>query len=343
MSEIVTLARHAMATRFELVLHGNNPVALRAAGETALDEIERLEDILSLYRSSSEIAHLNARAAHEPVRVSVPVFRLIKQAVDLAAESNGAFDPTIGPLMRCWGFMADHGRVPSDEELAAAKAKVGWQGVHLDPSNFTVRFARPGMLIDLGAIGKGYAIDCAVDLLREAEVESALIHGGTSSIYGIGHPPDAQAWTIALRSPLTPLTPLTPTDNPDQTAKIVRQESGLPGPPSGDPLLKLPTISLRDRALSVSAAWGKCFQTADKRYGHVIDPRTGFPAGDTFFTAVTLPSTTESDAFSTALLTLGSVGLPEMLRWRPAATAVLVQAGPSAPAVLTTDHNMMRG
>src|SRR5437868_1755171 len=101
----VTLARHAMATRFELVLHGENPVALRAAGEEALEEISRLECQLSLYRPDSEIAHVNLRAARETVRVTPPVFFLLEHAKRLHQETAGAFDVTIGPLVRCWGFM----------------------------------------------------------------------------------------------------------------------------------------------------------------------------------------------------------------------------------------------
>ncbi len=380
--EPVTLARHAMATRFELVLHGANPVALRAAGEAALDEIERLEGVLSLYRPSSEIANVNALAADMPVRVSVPVFRLIQQALELARETGGAFDVTIGPLMRCWGFMADSGRVPNADELAEARARVGWQFVELDPGEFTVRFGRPGMMLDLGAIGKGYAIDMAVDLLREAGVESALIHGGTSSIYAIGHPPEAPAWKVAVRGPEDSAElergpgshePRTRTARP-HPAPIPQcgietnlrggevhgelkpapfhancgQEPGTSGR-AGAPLpaaetvpfqgrrasesapyllvpeavADLPTYSLRDMALSVSAVWGKSFQTADKRYGHVIDPRTGQPAGDAVLAAVSLPSTTETDALSTALLTLGRTGVAEIVRCRPEANCLV--------------------
>lgn len=310
--EPVTLARHAMATRFEMVLHGAKPTALRAAGEAALDEIERLEGVLSLYRPSSEIANVNAGAADEPVRVSVPVFRLIQRALDLARETAGAFDVTIGPLMRCWGFMADSGRVPTADELAEARARVGWQFVELDPGEFTVRFGRPGMMLDLGAIGKGYAIDVAVDFLREAGVESALIHGGTSSIYAMGHPPDAPAWKVAVRGPEDALESGTAPPHP-----VAIPQGGT------SEVADLPTYLLRDTALSVSAVWGKSFQTADKRYGHVIDPRTGQPAGDAVLAAVSLPSTTETDALSTALLTLGRAGVAEIVRCRPEAKCLV--------------------
>src|SRR5439155_10277269 len=110
---VLTLARLAMATRFEIVLHGDNPIALRAAGEEALAEIDRLEAQLSLYRPTSEIAHVNARAAREPVRVSPTLFALLQHAQKLHAETQGAFDITIAPLVRCWGFTGGMGRMPS--------------------------------------------------------------------------------------------------------------------------------------------------------------------------------------------------------------------------------------
>ena len=157
--QTVALARHAMATRFEILLHGHDPVALRAAGEEALDEIERLEAQLSLYRPTSEIAHLNARAANGPVRVSPDLFRLLQHAQRLYEETAGAFDITIAPLMRCWGFMGDNGRLPDADELAEARARTGMGLVELRSADFTVRYAHAGVMLDLGAIGKGHAIE----------------------------------------------------------------------------------------------------------------------------------------------------------------------------------------
>jgi len=186
----VRLACSAMATRFEMVLHGEDAMALRAAGEEAIAEIERLEERLSLYRPSSEIAGLNARAARGPVRVTPPVFALLQRAQQLHKETGGAFDITIGPLVRCWGFMGSSGRMPTAQEIAEARALVGMDLVHLEPQGFSVQFAREGVMLDLGAIGKGYAIECAAELLREAGVTSALLHGGTSTVYALGHAPE---------------------------------------------------------------------------------------------------------------------------------------------------------
>ena len=279
-----------MATRFELVLHGDDSVALRAAGEEALGEIERIEALLSLYRNTSEIAHINARAARGSVRVSPPVFRLLEQARRLSEQTGGAFDITIAPLVRCWGFMGGTGQMPTPEAIEEARAGVGMRHVQLNPSDFTVRFAREGVMLDLGAIGKGYAVERAIEILREDGVTSAILHGGTSTVCAIGRPLDADTWKIAIERPLA-------------------SESS---PPS---LLAL--VPLKDEALSVSAVWGRSFRAADKIYGHVIDPRTGQPTDAAVLSAVALPSATETDALSTALLTLGFEGLQSVAPLRP--------------------------
>ena len=300
----LTLALHAMATRFELVLHGDNRVALRAAGEEALAEIERLEAQLSLYRDSSEIAHLNARAAQGPVRVTPSLFALLGQARVLHRESGGAFDITIAPLVRCWGFMGAGGRVPDASALADARTKVGMDLVELDPERLTVRFASPGVMLDLGAIGKGYAIERALDILREAGVASALLHGGTSTVFGLGHPPEAESWQVALHSPRHGL----------EGARAGRRTptAGQPAPDQA-----LATVPLRDQALSVSALWGRSFVAEGKTFGHVLDPRTGQPAAAAVMAAVVLPSATETDALSTALLVLGREGHRKIAGLRP--------------------------
>jgi len=296
--QTVTLARNAMATRFELVAHGADATALRAAGEEALNEIERLEQQLSLYRPGSEIAQLNFRAAREPVQVSPELFALLQHAQRLHAETEGAFDLTIAPLVRCWGFMDNQGRMPEPEAVAEAQARVGMQHVCLNPANRTVRFWRDGMMLDLGAMGKGYAVERGTELLRDAGVTSALLHGGTSTVHAIGHPPEAAVWTVALERP------------PAGVAEIAFPE--------------LPAVRLRDEALSVSAVWGRGFQAGGKHFGHVIDPRTGQPVDTGWLSAVILPAATETDALSTALLTLGSGGLARLAGLRPGLRALLV-------------------
>jgi thiamine biosynthesis lipoprotein len=287
-----------MATRFEILLHGTRVADLRAAGEEALDEVDRLEAQLSLYRPSSEIARVNALAARQAVRVSPAVFQLLELAQRLHQETGGAFDIALGPLVRCWGFMGGQGRMPEPEQLAQARALSGMRHLRLDGNEYSVRFDCEGVMIDLGAIGKGYAIDRAARTLREAGVTSALLHGGTSTTYAIGAPPEAEAWRVAIASP-----PEIGGGNRPPLQRVVR---------------------LRDEALSVSAVWGRSFEAGGKTYGHVLDPRAGRPTDRALLAAVALPSATETDALSTALLVAGRPGAGRIGRLRPGMRTLLL-------------------
>jgi len=298
--QTVTVARNAMATRFEIALIGENAAGLRAAGEEALAEVDRLEARLSLYRPSSEIARVNAHAAREPVRVSPSVFKLLEQARDLQRETGGAFDIATAPLVRCWGFMSGSLYVPDDAELEQVRARVGMHHVLLDADTLTVRFDCEGVMIDLGAIGKGYAIDRAAEVLRDAGITRALLHGGTSTVYAIGAPPEQEGWKVGIAGA------------EDESKTIAR-------------------VSLKDMALSVSAVWARSFEVDGKKLGHVIDPRTGHPVNNALLSAVMLPSATESDALSTALLVLGLEGHDRIVKLRPGIRTLVMPAQPGAP------------
>lgn len=278
------MAHSAMATRFEFVLVGRDPARLRAAGEEAFDEVDRIEAQLTLYKSSSEIAHVNAGASFKPVRVSPTTFDLLTRAQHFWQLSDGAFDITVAPLVRCWGFMKGSGERPTDEQIAAAREVVGMQFLELDPAAVTVRFKRAGMMLDLGSIGKGYALDIAAEILRDADVENALLHGGTSTIYGMGNDIEGP-WKIALEKPRGPNDPAT------------------------EPTERLTVIELQNQAMSVSAVWGKFFVLNGKTFGHVIDPRTGWPAENAVLGCVVTDSAADSDALSTAVLLGDTQGL----------------------------------
>jgi thiamine biosynthesis lipoprotein ApbE len=372
----VTLACHAMATRFEIVLPGNDPVRLRAAGEEALHEIGRLEAQLSLYRQDSEIAQVNARAAREPVRVSPRVFALLQQAERLSQQSGGAFDIAIGALVRCWGFRDGNGTLPDPGDLARAREQSGMRLVQLNPADSTVRFEREGVRLDLGAIGKGYGVDRAVEILREAGVTSALVHGGTSTVYALGQPPEGEFWQVAVAgtrpepspeaaggaelplgldaqqpAPAGFMVPMPARKRKEAfhelerrapsrcqtTIPSIRAEAVLGAPIRGfiaprrssgfaecqpEPCA---TVTLKNEALSVSAVWGKSFQSGGRTFGHVLDPRTGRPVEGALLAAVVLPSAAETDALSTALLVLGSEGHEQLSALRPGVKTLLLR------------------
>jgi FAD:protein FMN transferase len=184
--------------------------------------------------------------------------------------------------------------------------------------------------LDLGAIGKGYAIEVAGTILREAGVSSALIHGGTSTVYAIGKPSDADAWKVAIECP--PNDPAgaqhgrAPTQPPGSSPPEVCADAA---PQSAGrrrtPLRAI--VPLEDEALSVSAVWGKSFQADGKQFGHVLDPRSGEPVSNAVLAAVILPSATETDALSTALLVAGPAGHGRISQLRkPMRTLVVTDA-----------------
>lgn len=314
----VLLARHAMHTRFEIVLHGASEPRLRAAGEEALDEIERLEAQLSVFRPTSEIARVNRHAHHGPVKVTPPTFRLLALAGELSRRTEGAFDPTVGPLLRAWGFLGAGGAWPEPAALEAARECVGMDLVLLDEEQCTVRFQRPGLMLDLGAIGKGFAVDSAVAILREAGVTSAFVHGGTSSAYGLGTMPDGRPWKAALNLP-------GPTDLTGRITPAADAGNPRPGTPGTEAILA-------DMALGVSASAGKSFRFGNRTYGHVLDPRSGEPTQGALLAAVSGPSATEADALSTALLVLGASGLERLSRMADNLRAWVVVQQPDNPA-----------
>jgi thiamine biosynthesis lipoprotein len=264
---IVRVASHAMGTRFEIVLSGEDLSGLRAAGEAALAEVEERDCRLSLFRRESLLTHLNARAGRGEVRVDDETFELLEACRAIHRASRGAFDPTVAPLLRAYGF---HDR-PAPAVLGDGAPFVGMEAVRLDASRSTVRFLRPGMSLDFGAIGKGHALDLAAERLRECGVDCALLHGGTSGVVAIGSPPGTDGWRVAIRA--------------------------------GGPGLPL-RVNLRDRALSVSAPHGRTVEVEGRRLGHVFDPRTGVPVDAGRAAAVVAGSARLADGWSTALLVL---------------------------------------
>jgi thiamine biosynthesis lipoprotein len=191
---IVRVATHAMATRFEIALAGDDPHRLRAIGEAGLDEIRIREQRLNLFDRGSFISHINANAASRAIELDEEMFGLLSACAAVHAASGGAFDITVAPLMRRWGFHDSASTAP------ASGHHIGMHLIDLDERNRTIRFRRPGIALDLGGIGKGHALDAAAEVLREEGVECALLHGGTSTSIAIGAPPGPDGWRIEIRT-----------------------------------------------------------------------------------------------------------------------------------------------
>lgn len=299
---LVRVSRRAMATTFEVAIpHGSHPAAV-AAAEDALDLIDALEDQMTVFRDHSEVARLNATAASGPVVVEEKLFDLFAACAAWTRETGGAFDIATGALTKAWGFYRREGRIPRPRELAGAMARTGMRHVILNPEPRSVKSRVPGLEINLGAVGKGYALDRAAELLRTKwGVRSALLHGGGSSVYAIGHPPgDPRGWAVRLKHPT-------------------------------DEGRSLGTLRLRDRGLGTSAATFQFFEYNGRKYGHLLDPRTGRPAEGTAGATVTAPTAAEADAMSTAVFVLGAAGADKLTRTRPHLGAVVLREDPSRP------------
>ena len=183
---LVHLARKAMACSFEVFFNAGQYPHATTVAMSALDLVDQLEDQLSIYRPTSEISRLNQRAAVEPVSIEPRLFALLELATQVHRETRGAYDITAARLSDAWGFTRRSGQLPSDEMIGAALEAVGSQYLMLEPKDCNVRFARAGLAVNLGSIGKGYAIDRAAEVLSAQRIDDFLLHGGNSSVLARG-------------------------------------------------------------------------------------------------------------------------------------------------------------
>jgi len=256
----------AMGSTYSVVVYGSDEARLRAAVEDASEEARRLDQLLSNYIPASEWSQVNREASSRPVRISTELFQLLAACVEYSRESDGAFDITVGPLMKVWGFYKGSGHLPHLAEVRGALARVGYWNILLDPKNGTVRFAKEGVEIDPGGIGKGYAVDKMVAVLKEDGITSGLVSASGSSIYGIGAPPNEPGWKIKIRDPK---------DASKSVAEVV----------------------LHDNSLSTSGNYEKFFFAEGKLYSHIMDPRTGYPSEGMLAVSVVSPKTIDSEAW----------------------------------------------
>jgi thiamine biosynthesis lipoprotein len=230
------------------------------------------------------------------VPVEPRLLEILRLAQRIHAETAGAYDITSTPLWRAWGFARREGRVPTPEQLAEARRYVGGKFVEIDPQARTVRFLQPGMELNLGSIGKGYALDRAAERLLAAGVGDFLLHGGQSSVLARGSRRSGtgrDGWTVGIHDPLR------------RGRRIGR-------------------LRLRDRALGTSGSANQSFRHGGRRYAHILDPRTGWPAEGVWSATVLAPTAAEADALSTAFFVMGADAAFRYCRTRPELAAVLV-------------------
>ncbi len=270
--EPYTKETFVMGTKAWVTIAGmSDPDAERAA-QTAFREMYRIESVMSTWRPSSEISRLNAESNGTPFAVSRELYSLIDSSLYYSKATSGAFDVTIRPLVRLWGFQEGKAALPSDEEISRALSAVGCGRISLDSPASTVTLPS-GMQIDLAGIAKGYAVDRCVAALEGLGVRSALVNIG-GNIFALGAPPGEKGWRIGVRDPKGSLE-------------------------------TVGTLILRDEAVATSGNYENFVELEGKRYGHIIDPRTGKPVSRILSVTVVAPTGLASDALSTGLFVLG--------------------------------------
>jgi FAD:protein FMN transferase len=264
----------AMGTVWTIRCYAQNRETADIFLSDAFEEVDRLDALLSNYRPSSELSRISREAGSGPVVTDPETFGFLERALFWSERSAGAFDITVGPLLRLWGFKLKSGHVPTANEQREARAAVGWEKVRLEAASHSVRFAvHTPMELDPGSIGKGFAVDSVVQLLRGEGVHAARISAGGSTVYGLGAPPGEQGWPVEVPDPRTPGAVAT-------------------------------TVYLHDASLSTGACTEKFFVENGHRYCHIFDPRTLEPQEGVLQTTVVAPSATDSDALSTVVFVL---------------------------------------
>jgi FAD:protein FMN transferase len=312
--------RAAMACRFEITLAGEDARHVPAARD-ALHEADRLEAALSVFRDTSDLTRINRHAADEPVEVDAELFALLARCRELHTATGGAFDITSTPLSRCWGFLMRQGRLPSDADIAAARARVGMDAVTLtDSRERTVSFTRPSTELNLGSIGKGYAVQCMADYLSARGVRHALVSAGASSIVALGG--RGWGWSIDLCARST--------GSPEPGLAGTQGMQGAQGTQDAQ-RTRLARLYLRNGALGTSGAGEQFVEIDGRRYGHVLDPRTGWPASGVRSASVVARDGATADALATAFLVGGLTLAREYCAAHPDTLAIITAEGASRP------------
>ena len=305
---LVHKTKYSMGTVYEIAVYDQQPERASAAIDKAFAEIVRLDAMLSNYKSDSELSRLNRDGRFHAVKVPPDLYRVIEESVKYSKLSGGKFDITVAPLVDMWKAALRGARVASEEEQEKLLECVGYKKIALIPPD-EVEFHSPCMRIDVGSIGKGYAVDRAVEMLRANGIKNALVDAGQSSIYGMGAPPGKSAWEIHLCDP----------------SKRVD-----------------PTVLLSENSVSTSEQTPESL-LGNETAGHIIDPDNGKPLKTKYALSIAAKTGTASDALSTALLLVGPEKGKAMVKGMADAAAIWVAADGETETVTTGPEILLAG
>lgn len=283
--------RYAMGTVFEVVAYGDSAERTSSAIDQALDEVVRLDNVMSNFKPESDLSRMNREARFHAVRIPTDLYQVIETSLAYSRLSEGEFDISVGPVVDLWKAALAGGATPTAAQLAQARSCVGYEKIELIAPD-QIEFHSDCMRIDLGSIGKGYAVDRAITILRSNGIERAYIDAGGSTIYGLGTPPDRDGWLVHLRDPSDRLDP---------------------------------QVKLISNSVSTSEQTAASTLTGDAP-GHIVVPGSGKPLRTRYAVSVTAKSATTSDALSTTLLLLGPEKGAKLVSQLKGVTAIWVSA-----------------
>jgi thiamine biosynthesis lipoprotein len=285
----------AMDTTLDITLQGRSKTLELEDVDAAVALVRRIENETSRFKPESDVVKINAQAGIAPVQVSEDTFTIVKRAQEYAQLTNGAFDITIAPVEKLWGFYDQKYRVPTAEEVARALSLVDYRKVILDEHNRTVMLAEKGMEIDLGGIAKGYAVWAMYDLFKQRGVEHGLINFG-GAIGAVGKRADGKDWVVGIKDP--------------------RGEGGA----------LIGELKISNNFVSSSGDYERFFIKGGKRYFHVFDPANGFNPRQVIATTIVGPDSMDADILSTTLIVQGPARGLELMKTRQGFEALVIES-----------------
>ena len=268
-------SRALMDTFVTITVVSDSPEKAEQAIEKAFEEIERFGSLINFFSDKSEVALINKNAGLSEIKVSPETLDVIEKAIFVSEKSEGAFDITIGPVIRLWDF---HRKIkPSEIEIRKNIQLVNYKNIFINKENSTVFLKNKGMMIDPGGIAKGYATDLAVEILKKNDIRSGIV-AIAGDIVTFGKNPDGKMWNIGIANPRK-------TNDSDEI---------------------IAKIALSDKAISTSGDYQRFFIVDGQRFHHLLDPGTGYPADTCRSVSIIAGKGVYTDAFSTAVFILGT-------------------------------------
>jgi thiamine biosynthesis lipoprotein len=297
---LVHKAKYIMGTVYEIAVYDDQPARASQAIDKAFTEIGRLDAMLSNFKPDSDLSRLNRNAHYHAEEVPADLYRVIEESIRYSKVSGGKFDITVAPLVDLWKAALRGERLPTEAQQQKLRACVGYQKIELIPPD-RVEFHSACMRIDVGSIGKGYAVDRAVEILRANRIVNALVDAGQSTIYGMGAPPGKSAWEVHLRDPSNRVDP---------------------------------QVMLRENSVSTSEQTPASLLDNESA-GHIIDPENGKPLETKYALSVVAKTGTASDALSTTLLLVGPAKGKPIVKSLADAAAIWISAQGDTETVTT--------